>query len=258
MKTLWLTSLISSEEMVKTLMSQLKNYGLELKGHFWADDLEKMAWMGARNELLDSNIGLWAVLTSDKELQKPSIRYGLSLLAMSIQAQRGNNFPIVVLQTQGDAVSSKQFTTPLINTDVLSVSNPVLAAKLVARVHAPAGDTMTGYRLDCFGNPHIGQWFEIGPATDLWQGAMFGVAGAEINFHAVGARGRLPEKSTLNYPVKGLQLQLGQREYSAWAVQNELSSQDSYYLKVEGYPESIVFGAYTRQDVADVYVVNLK
>jgi hypothetical protein len=44
MKTAWLTSLVTSEEMVRKLISQLKTYGIEAKGHFWENDLEKMAW----------------------------------------------------------------------------------------------------------------------------------------------------------------------------------------------------------------------
>jgi hypothetical protein len=45
MKRVWLSSLIKSEDVVKKLIAQLKTYGLEANGHFWEDDLEKVAWM---------------------------------------------------------------------------------------------------------------------------------------------------------------------------------------------------------------------
>ncbi len=258
MKKIWLTSLGSSEDLVKKLISQMKTYGLEVNGHFWKDDLQNVAWMGARDELLDSKIALWGILTSDEELLKPAIRYGLSLLAITVQTQRGLNFPILVLQTEGEPVSPEKLTTPLMGVDVLSVSDPGVGAKLVATVHRSAREISSEYRLDIYGGAQIGQWFEIGPENTSWPGSMFGVAGASIAFHAVGPKGRLPSQSVLNYPMKGLKLDLGKKEYGAWAVQNELDTETSYFVKVEGFPESVVFGPYSTQQAADVYVVKLK
>ena len=40
--------------------------------------------------------------------------------------------------------------------------------------------------------------------------------------------------------------------------QNELDAETSYFVKVEGYPESIIFGAYSVEDAAEVFVVRLK
>ena len=258
MKTVWLTSLIRAEDVVKKFMSQLKTYGLEVNGHFWEDDLEKMAWTKARDELLNSKIVLWAILASDEGLRTPALRYGLSLLTITVQAQRGISFPIVILQTQGDPVPSNTLTTPLKGVDVLSASDPGLGAKLVAKAHAPAKEISSEYRLDTYGNAQIGQWFEVGPQNSPWLGAMFGAAGGEIAFHAVGPRGSLPSQTVLNYPLKGLKLNLGEKEYVAWAAQNELDPQTSYFVKVEGFPESIIFGSYSTEEEAEVYVVELK
>jgi hypothetical protein len=87
---------------------------------------------------------------------------------------------------------------------------------------------------------------------------MFGVAGAEITFHAVGPTGSLPPKTVLNYPMQGLKLEMGGKEYLAWAAQNELNAETSYFVKVEGYPESILFGPYSTEQEANVFVVGLK
>lgn len=258
MKTVWVSSLVSSEEVVKRLMGQMKTYGLEVNGHFWEDDLEKVAWMKPREELLDAKVVLWAILASDKDLQTPTFRYGLSLLAITLQAQRGLDFPIMILQTQGDPVSSDGLPTPLKGVDILSASNPGLGAKLVAKVHTLAKELSSDYRLDVYGNAQIGQWVEVGPKRATWAGAMFGVAGAEIAFHAVGPKGSLPGTSVLNYPMQGLKLNLREREYTAWAAQNEIDSDKSYFVKVEGFPESIVFGSYSTRQEAEVYVVELK
>ncbi|HPR52760.1 MAG TPA: hypothetical protein PLU81_13290 [Deltaproteobacteria bacterium] len=258
MKKVWLTSLEKSEENVKQIMSALKGYGLDVQGHFWTDELEKMAWIGPRDVMLDKDLALWAILASPESLSNPSIRYGLSLLAVTVQSQRGLNFPIVILQTGGETISSDKLMTPLQGADVLAADSPAFGAKIVAKVHAPGKKAAAEYRLDCYGNPQIGQWFEIGPAGSTWNGALFGVAGAKITFQAVGPKGQLPEKSTLNYPIQDMQLGLGEKEYIAWAVQNELGPDSSYFVRVEGHPDSILFGEYSQEEEADVFVVSLK
>ncbi|MFX1555367.1 MAG: hypothetical protein ACFFBV_15695 [Promethearchaeota archaeon] len=258
MKTIWVTSLGTSQDPVKQLMSQMKTYGLEVQGHFWKDDLAKMAWMAARESLVDSKISLWGILGSDEELRAPDTLYGLSLLAITAQAQRGLHFPITILQTREDLISTEHLSTPLKGTDVLSASDSGLGAKLAARVHKPSKPISAEYHLDILGNEQIGQWFEVRPAQGSWPGVMFGVAGAEIAFHGVGPAGSLPSKTVLNYPMQGLKLEMGKKEYLTWAAQNELNAETSYFVKVQGYPESILFGPYSTEQEADVFVLGLK
>jgi hypothetical protein len=258
MKTIWVTSLGSSQDPVKKLMSQMKTYGVEVTGHFWKDDLKKHSWREATDSIIDSKISMWGILGSDEELLSPDNLYGLSLLTITVQAQRGLHFPMMILQTQGDSISHEQLSTALNGADVMSVSDAALGAKLVAKVHAPAKPISSEYHMDIYGNEQIGQWFEVRPTGSSWPGVMFGVGGAEIAFHAVGPAGSLPKKTVLNYPMQGLKLEMGGKEYLAWATQNELNAETSYFVKVEGYPESIVFGPYSTEEAADVFVVSLK
>lgn len=259
MKKVWLTSLVSSEEAVKKVIAHIQTYGLEARGHFWDDDLEKMAWMKPRGELVDPKIACWAILGSEKDFHNPAFRYGLSLLAITVQAQRGLDFPMVFLQTEGQTIAPETLTTPLKGGDVYSAASAALGAKLVAKLHSPSqGPTTSDYRLDVYGNEHIGQWFEVGPGDKAWSGGMLAVADAQIAFHGVGPRGRLPEKSVLNYPMEGLKLTWGDKEFTAWAVQNELDVGTSYFVKVKGCPDSILFGPYSQQEDAEVFVLALK
>ncbi|MBW2107499.1 MAG: hypothetical protein JRI36_02370 [Deltaproteobacteria bacterium] len=259
MKSIWLTSLVRAEEEVKKVMAQLKAYGLKPSGHFWEDDLEKLAWIKPRSALADKDVVLWAIMGTEEDFQSPALRYGLSLLAITVQAERGADFPIVVLQLEGQTVLPEALPTPLKGVDVLPVSGAATGPKLVAKAHrTPQGQKDLAYRLDLYGNEHIGQWFEVGPGAGAWSGAMFAVSDAEIVFHGIGPKGRLPEKSVLNYPMKGLKLTLGDKEYTAWAVQNPLDGETSYFVKVQGFPESILFGAYTQEDNSEVFAVSLK
>lgn len=258
MKTLWLTSLIESEEKVKSLIAQLRTYGLEVRGHFWEDEIAKMAWAKPREELIRPEISLWLILASNENLKSPSIRYGLSLLALTVQAVKGISFPILLLLTEEELPSAETLPTPLKGSDLLSLIDPGMAAKLVVKVNMPLKEILLEYHLDTYGNPHIGQWVEVGPCNQSWLGAMFGISGAEITFHAVGPKGSLPTTSSLRYPLKGMKLTLGEKEYTAWAVQNEIDANTSYFVKLEGFPESILFGPYATEKEAELYVVQLK
>jgi hypothetical protein len=258
MKTVWLTSIIPSEERVKNLIAQLKPYGLDVKGHFWEDEISKMAWAKPREELIKPEISLWLILASNENLKSPSVRYGLSLLCLTLQAQKGISFPVVILLAEGEMLPAETLPTPLKGCDLLSMTDPGMAAKLVVKVNTPVKEILPEYRLDTYGNPHIGQWIEVGPWNGSWPGAMFGVSGAEITFHAVGPKGSLPTQSSLRYPLKGIKLNLGGKEYTAWAVQNEMNADTSYFVKLEGFPESILFGPYSTEEEADVFVVQLK
>lgn len=257
-QTIWLSSLVRAEEEIKKLISQMKAYGIEINGHFWEDNLANMAWMSPREELIKSEVALWLILAEQKILTTPTIRYGLSLLAITVQANRGLSFPIIILLREGTPLSAEALPTSLKGVEFLSLADVALPAKVVARVHAPRPAVPSEYRLDVYGNAQIGQWFEIGPTQATWSGAMFGISEGEINFHAVGRRGFLPERAVLNYPLKGIKVNWRGKEYIAWAAQNEINTQNSYFIKVKGFPDSILFGPYVQGEEAEVYVVNIK
>ena len=258
MKKIWLTSLGSTKEEVKKTMASLQKYGLAVDGHFWQDDLDKMTWSAPRKEILDKNTNLWGIIASFADLQSPSIRYGLSMLALTAQAAKGLDFPIVILQNGGDAIVAEMLPTPFTGCEVFDLKNPAYGAKIVARVHKAIQGTMPPYRLDVYGIPQIGQWFEIGPRVGTWSGALLGTSDAGPCLHTVGRSGQLPEKSVLNYPQRGLEIELQNRKFIAWAVQNELDAQSSYYVKVDGHPDSILFGPSSSEEDAEVFVLKLK
>ena len=258
MKTIWLTSLCDEKEPVKGLMTQMKVYGIEIQGHFWQNDLKKMAWLNPLDELLNKNIGAWIISGSEKQLKEPDLRYGLSMLALSLQAQRGFGFPIIILQTTGDLLAARDLPTPLQNADILSATNSGLGPKLVAKVHMPPKKIESAYHINIHANEQIGQWIEIRPVNDIWPGVIFGVIGAKISFQAVGPQGKLPDKSILNYPMQGLKINLGDKTYIAWATQNSVDSRTSYFVKVDEFPESILFGPYSEDSEADLFIMQLK
>jgi hypothetical protein len=258
MKKIWLTSLGESPEDVKPVLANLKKYGLAVDGHLWQDDLEKLAWTAPRKEIINTSVGMWVILCSQEDLTPPSVRYGLSLLVLSVQAQRGLGFPIILLDSKGKSLTEQCLPATLGGNEILDLQNPAYAAKIVAKLHKTPPVGQSPYRLDVHAIPQVGQWFEVGPKEETWPGMMFGAAGAEISFHAVGTAGALPEKSTLRYPQKGLEIELQEKSFRAWAVQNDIDPSLSYYIKVEGQPDTILFGPFTADEDPELFVLDLK
>ncbi|WP_028321012.1 hypothetical protein [Desulfatiglans anilini] len=258
MKRIWITSLSGSEDAVKPLPAELKTYGIEAGAHLWVDDVEKAAWIEAREVLVDPRTALWAILGSGEAFSTPSVRYGLALLAITVQAKRGRGFPVALFVSGGAAPPADTLPTPLKGAQVTALQGASPAAKIVARLHsAPPAAALADYRIEVHASPTLGTWFEAGPVEAPWEGAMAGIAGpAEITFQAVGPRGSLPERSVLSYPVKGMQLALRERSYLAWAVQNRLDSEASYFFKVQGTADSILFGPYGAGESAKVFVMD--
>ena len=259
MKTVWITALKEDQPRVAAVTQVLKRYGLDCKGHFWADAPEKMAWRVALDALQEVRADLWLVLVDDVAIKKPSVRYGLSLMASTLKQRRGGPFPVVTLWNS--AIPTESALPQLLQSaDVLQESAPVWPAKIVAKANMAGKAAAPDYRLDIQGDERLGQWFEIGPREGLWQGVVLGVhgGGAEINFQAVGPKGVLPEKTTLEFAQQGLKIQAGNREFTAWAVRNEVSSDMSYFARIKGSPEAILFMPYADDSDVSATVLGLQ
>jgi len=258
-KSIWVTILEKDEEKGRALFEAIHRYGLGVNGHFWVDDLEKMQWAGAFSEISKPETAVWVVKGTPASFADEAKRYGLSMLAAMVQAMKGHGFPIVLLP-DGGALDPATLPTPLKGA-IIAADDAGLMAKLVAKANTPIPKLAVDYRLDIHPLPGLGQWFEIGPADGhQWAGAIFGVAGegAEVDAHGAGPRGTVPEKATLEYPMKGVKFSMGESEFTAWAVKNALDDKSSYYVRVKGYPKSAAFGSFPEGDEAEMYVVSLK
>ena len=255
-KQLWLTSLSADRAIPSLLAAKLGHYGFDVAGSIWNDNVEQMGWQEPREMLVRQALSGWLVVASSEELAKPAVRYGLSLLSLSVAARR-SPLPLFIICHGGALSPAGELPSALAGATLLAVEEPALCAKIVAKTSVPATPRQIDYRIDISGDPQLGQWFEIGATRGRWQGAIFGVCGGEINFQAVGPAGTLPKDTVLNYPVQGIRLTLGEREFTAWGVQNELPDGTSYYARVKGMPEAIVFGPFPEGDEPELYTLKL-
>lgn len=256
-KKIWTTMLEKDEAKGRALFEAVHRYGMAAGGHFWTDDLDKMQWAGAFSELAKPDTALWLVKGTAASFAAPSVRYGLSMLALMVQALKGYGFP-VVLVCEGAPLMPDTLPTPFKGA-ILAADDASLMAKLVAKANTPQPAVEPGYRLDIHPLPGVGQWFEVGPAVGhAWKGVLFGADGAEVDAHGVGPRGTVPERAVLEYPMKGVRFTLGERTFDAWAVQNGLDENASYYVRVKGSPQAVAFGELPEGDEGEMFVVGLK
>jgi hypothetical protein len=258
MPSIWLSSIGKDQAAVQKIMTQMKTYGVIVKGHFWNYDNAKMAWKESLAEACAKDIVAWAIFATRDELNDEGVRYGLSMLALCLAAERGADFPILVLQRFGDALTAETLPTPLRQAAIIPTEAAGTQAKIVARLHAKAVAPPAPYFINMVGSAMVGQWLEIRPTSEKWPGIIFGVDQGEIAFQAVGLAGALPDKSTLHHAMRGLQIELGAKKYTAWAVRNEITPQSSYYVKIDGAPDSILFGPFTEGDQAEMFTLDLK
>jgi len=257
MKKVWITALEKDQEKVQQAMGVVKRYGLAADGHFWVDDLKRMAWDGALAPLTAKDAALWIIL-GGASWQTASVRQGLALLALAVQQQKGLGFPILLLAAEG-AVDPAALPTPFRAAETVSLTAATLGPKIVALANRPAATVITPYRLNIHALHGIGLWFEVGPAPGglPWDGAMFGVQGADIDVHGVGPANGIPARTVLEYAQKGMKAQVGSDEYIIWAARNRLDETVSYYVRVQGAPEKLLFGPYAADDDAEAHIVSL-
>ncbi len=242
-KSVWITSMSSEDKALTTgVLGLARKYGLAPDGHFWTDDVDRMAWQAPLEKLLARDTALWVIAGSKKDFQEESVRYGLSLLALRLQHVRGLGFPMIIVSPDQD-LTAEDLPTPFKGAEIFVPELPTLGAKMTARANTPVKPVESDYRINIHANQGYGIWYELGPAREqVWKGVLAGGLKAEVTAHGVGPSGELPVKTVLEYQMQGLKLELGEEQYTAWAVQNQLDKDLSYYVKFNGNPGTILFG----------------
>ena len=259
MKKVWITALSKEMKQVQPLMEMLGKFGLECNGHYWMDDLEKNAWTAAVDKILEHD--LWLILSSEETLATDSIRYGLSMAAISVLGDKGYGFPMVLAHDGEELPTEAGLPTPLGSVDIYKHNDPVMPAKLVAKANVPPPKIKMDYHLTVHGLPQ-GTCFEVRPNEATWDGALFGITegeGCELGAVAPGEVGKLPEKATLEYPMRDIKLALGEQEFVAAAFKNSVGAGTAMYGLVHGMPDAMLFGAFSYEDSdADFFTIRLK
>lgn len=240
------------------ILQAMRKYGLEVGGDRWVDDLNNAAWQAFADELRESRkADLWVVIGTQKDFDDPSKRFGLSMVALSLGQSENPGLPIVCLGL-GFSPAGEALPTLLAGSLCLSTDQPDWPAKIVAKAFAPVQKPNEPYRLSVHVGPGMWQWYEAGPSEGEWAGVMLGVSReGKITHHGVGEAGQVPERATVEFPVKGIRATVKDTEFTAWSVQNRLDPGTSYFAKVDGFPHRIILGGHPGEDQAEVYMIEL-
>ncbi|WP_299491525.1 hypothetical protein [uncultured Shewanella sp.] len=235
-KTVWISAFDKDETTSKAIFTALHKYGLDVKGHFWPEYDKNKGWELPTEELKKADA--WVILIAPAAFENEHNRFSLNLALMQIRQLKGDTFPVFISGIDHSLVAD--------NLTYLSAceytSSAVLGVKLLAATAKVLPVIEAEYRLNCHAIMGVGTWFEVGPESHDWEGAMIALSGAEIDAHGVGPSGKLPQKAILSYPYKGMKLEVDGIEFIGWGVENTLAAGESYYIRIKGIPESILFG----------------
>lgn len=129
------------------------------------------------------------------------------------------------------------------------------AAKLLVAKLNPRPFSSIHFHVKAHLDPLVGAWLEVGPPdAETWDGFMVAVTHAKVVGFGVGPRGTLPAKSTLHFPMLGIEGSLGDLPFSACAARNEISPEMSCYLRLDGAPGNVLCLDYPDDDPAPAKV----
>lgn len=252
-KRVVLTVLDENPGLVQAMGRDISRMGLDVVGHLWVDDLQNHAWAQIGQELANPATRLWIVAGSLASFDKTSVRQGLALAALAAQAEHGPGFDVLISPSSGD-LDTASLPTPLRGAQAAGKN---LAAKAAVIASKPVQMLASGYRLVPHALPGLGLWLEIGPDDNTWHGAFLAAAGLVPDAQGVGPAGSIPARTTLHHPVRGMRLALGGREYVGNGVHNDIAPADSYYTRLGGVPQAVVFGAFPDTDEAELFSLEL-
>jgi hypothetical protein len=251
----WLIGVGDVDAAAQLAASQLRGYGVNIQGQKWPVG-EKQAWLASAQEAAGAGARLILIVATPEDYQKPELRRELALFRLFLQTLVKSPVDGLVILT--DPSKAAEIQTDLPGTPLLGdfeiVQSPGWQAKAVARLHAPRKPKWP-VRFGLYAQEKLGVWLEVKPQpTETTSGCLVGVSGNEsnISFHAVGEAGRLPEKSVNEYEMKGIEFETSGHKFTAWALQNSFSSDQAYYVRLEGEPEVLAIGTLPDGEVSDV------
>ncbi len=249
-----LTLLERNEPLARQLGEEISRLGADVQAHFWNDRPDAQVLAQMVKELCSPDLNAWVIAGSMNSFSTETMS-ALSLLAIAARNAREQTDAAelaVVISPSG--VASLRLPKPLANAKVVStgLGGRVIAAAATAKPYDPLP-----YRLNFLPLHGLGMWLEAGPTRDPWDGVLLGTRGCSPDAHGVGQSGIIPLRCTLKYPVTGMKIEASSGTFTAWGIANILTPAESYFTRLDGLPETIMFGPFPKGDDPDLYVLDL-
>lgn len=197
-------------------------------------------WLGLSEVLDDPGVAVW-VIAGPPEAFDPQTISQISLLTLALN---GKLWPVTAFVTPLADKTDLELPPLLSHVKVFNPLDPYAAKLMACRFKAPVKNPWPFY-LKTYASPLIGLWLEVGPTeSEKWSGFMLAVTRTLIDVMGVGPRGRIPKSSTVNYPMHGLEGQLGELRFTGSAAKNTLDAGTSAFIRLTGPPNHLIVGPY--------------
>lgn len=256
-KCAWIINFGPDDRPAQMAAAQLNAYGLPAAGQKWPKGEDK-AWMNSAEEAAQRNTAVIILVGQAAELD-PATRAELALFRLALQTHRGAPLNGLSLLAGVPAAPAQADGRIGILDDWLAPADARWTARAVARAHAPVAPAWP-VRLGLHAHERLGAWLEVHPSPGRDSpGACVGVAGedASIDFHAVGPAAALPERSVNEYELQGLKFDIGPLAFEAWALQNRIAPDHSYFVRIAGLPSHLAIGSLPEGQLEDIHIVSI-
>lgn len=266
-KTIVITSLENNENLIRSIGQEIADKGLNVIATAWQDSSDNIGL--TIKELLESDASLWIIFGDNKTFENPQTRAAISLIYLAVLQQRENKILPILFSPNQDEQS---FTPPnIFNFSEIKTATSIVKNKVATKAYILVSKNHNekflqhaenNYRLNVICPTGLGLWLELGTTQHNWQGVLLGTCGndAEPVAHGVGVKNIIPQRATLNYPIKGMQLELSeQKKFIAWGCQNLLTPDISYFVKLNNIPTDIIFSEFPKdgEESPEMFVINL-
>lgn len=232
------------EYTADTEEAKLRQAGFATATVRWSELLNQTNdWMQLAEVLDEPAVQAWVFAGSPEDVTEDLLcRMSLLMLTLKRETQPGTAF---VLCEEGNIPT----LSPLLSHIGVYHSLDSFAARLMAARFRPGTQLALPFHIRAVLNPMIGLWLELAPDENEAQpDFVAGVLNAEITAFGVGPRGAIPAKSTLSFPMLGIEGTCRYTPFSACAAQNALDERTACFCKVSGIPAGIFLGKYPHED----------
>lgn len=243
-------SLGNSSGSAQKAEAQLRSAGFATASLRYKDvGAEKNAWMNIATGIADASVSAFILLGVAEDFTEEIFK---QMILLSLSFAKGAA-PLITfaLADEGAAPAAAQTLSlpPLLSHVPVYPAGASLGAKLAAARFKKITPPVLPFHVKSYLDPYTGLWLEVAPGEGLAQpDFMLGVLDAEITAFGIGPWGGMPERSTLSFPLRGIKGELGAQSFDACAAKDALNGETACYLKVEGMPSGILFGAYPGED----------
>lgn len=198
-------------------------------------DGQPNGWIQISQPLDDPGVVAWVIAGTAEDFNE-SVRAKIAMLTLGLERK----IPPATAFVLTDDQEIEDVPYSMNHIQIYRQSQKYAAKLLVAKVR-PQPFSALHFHVKAHLDPLVGAWLEVGPPADeKWDGFMAAVTHAKVVGFGVGPRGKIPSKSTLLYPMLGIEGSLGDLPFNACAARNELTSEISCFMRLDGAPGNVL------------------